>query len=389
MGIPFVDLKAQYKVSENLIKSRINDVLDHGKFIMGPEVAELEKTLADYVGVKHAIGCSSGTDALLLGLMALNVGPGDAVFTTPFTFIATAEVISLLGATPVFVDIDPATYNIDPAELEKAVQAIAKNDSSIYPIPTTPKGLTPKGVIAVDLYGLPADYDALDAVCKKHNLFMIEDGAQSFGGEYKGKKACSLGDIGATSFFPAKPYGCYGDGGMVFTDREDLASAMRSVRIHGKGTDKYDNVRIGLNARLDTLQAAILLGKWEAFKNEVEERQKVAQLYNELLSGNDKIKLPLVPEGYKSGWAQYTLRFDRNVRPEVQAKLKEAGIPAVVYYPKPLHLQTAYQHLGYSIDSLPESEKASFEVLSLPFGPYAKEEDVKKVAAEITAALKN
>jgi len=391
MSIPFVDLKSQYKASESLIKARIDAVLDHGKFIMGPEVAELEKTLAEYVGVKHAIGCSSGTDALLLGLMAMGVGPGDAVFTTPFTFIATAEAISLLGATPVFVDIDPKTYNINPAELEKAVQAIAKNDASIYPTPTNASTLAPKGVIAVDLYGLPADYDSLQSICDKHGLFLIEDGAQSFGGEYKGKKACSLGDIAATSFFPAKPFGCYGDGGMVFTNRDDLAAAIKSIRIHGKGSDKYDNVRVGLNARLDTLQAAILLAKFDSFPEEVQKRQDVANAYSEALNANisNVVKTPYIPNGCKSGWAQYTLRINQNIRPAVQTRLKEAGIPTVVYYPKPLHMQTAYKHLGYPIDSMSEAETASIEVLSLPFGPYLKVEDINKIGAGVIGAIKS
>ncbi len=426
MAIPFVDLKAQYAGLKEDIDARIQRVFDHGSYIMGPEVAELEKTLGAYVGAKHAMSCSSGTDALLLALMAAGVGPGDAVFTTPFTFIATAEVISLLDATPVFVDIDPLTYNIDATELDKAIRALKAADRTIYPLPLTPdaSSLTAKAVIAVDLYGLPADYDALQAVCTEHGLFLLEDAAQSFGAEYKGKKACAFGDAAATSFFPAKPLGCYGDGGMVFTDRDDLAEIMRSLRVHGKGTDKYDNVRVGLNARMDTLQAAIVLAKFEVFPEEVEKRQEVARRYTELLKGRDwlfvtrdslesrglspttnhesritnhgisespvtnhaPLVTPHVPGGSKSAWAQYTLRLPNGDRKAVQEAAQKAGVPTMVYYPKPLHLQTAFAGLGYVPGAFPESEKASEEVLSLPFGPYLDVGDQKKVAVALHRA---
>ena len=270
----FIDLKTQQARIKDTLDANIQKVLSHGAYVMGPEIKELEKKLAAYVGVKHAIGCASGTDALLMALMAYNLGPGDAVFTTPFTFIATAEVVSLLGATPVFVDIDPKTYNMDPAKLELAIKALKANDPSLHPLPLTPNAspltphsspLTPKGIIPVDLFGLLADYEAIDKIAKENNLFVIEDAAQSFGAEYKGKKSCSFGSIACTSFFPAKPLGCYGDGGMCFTDDDALAEALDSIRVHGKGSHKYDNARIGINGRLDTLQAAILLAKFAIF----------------------------------------------------------------------------------------------------------------------------
>ena len=399
--VQFVDLKTQQDATRPHLEQRVHRVLHHGQYIMGPEVRELEQKLAAYVGVKHAIGCSSGTDALLLPLLALGIGPGDAVFTTPFTFIATAEVISLLGATPVFVDIDPLTYNIDPKQLDKAIRAVKANDPSLHPLPVTrdsspvtrdpspvtrPPSLTPKAVIAVDLYGLPADYDALQAVCTEHGLALIEDAAQSFGAEYKGKMACAFGDAAATSFFPAKPLGCYGDGGMVFTDRDDLAEICRSLLVHGKGTDKYDNVRIGLNARLDTLQAAVVLAKLEVFPEEVEKRQAIARAYTEALASNPALRPPHVPEGLKSGWAQYTVRAPNGGRGGVEAALKVAGVPSVVYYPKPLHLQTAFAPLGYRAGDFPESERASAEVLSLPFGPYLARDAAAQIAAVLRGA---
>lgn len=401
--IPFIDLHAQQSVLRPEIEKSIMGILNHGQYILGAEIRQLERCLAEYVGVKHAIGCSSGTDALLLALMAHGIGPGDAVFTTPFTFIATAEVISLLGAVPVFVDIDPHTYNIDPVKLDAAIRAVKTNDPSIHPLPTSnveprtsnlqprtlniePRtlniehrtlNLSPRCVIAVDLYGLPADYDALKAICSHHDLFLIEDAAQSFGAEYKGKKAGSLADVGATSFFPAKPLGAYGDGGMVFTDRDDIADICRSLLVHGKGSDKYDNVRIGLNARLDTFQAAILLAKFRVFPKELESREAAAARYNRGLEAyRDILSPPLVPEGCFSAWAQYTVRArDPETRTALMGRLKKAGIPTAIYYPKPLHLQTAFAHLGYRPADFPESEAASQTVFSLPFGPYLKEDE--------------
>lgn len=398
----FIDLKTQQQRIKKRLDENIQRVLAHGAYIMGPEVKELEETLARYVGVKHAIACASGTDALLMALMAYNVGPGDAIFTTPFTFIATAEVISLLGATPVFVDIDPATYNIDPGKLEKAILALKANDSSLHPLPltshpqrehveprTTNRELIPKGVIPVDLYGLPADYDAIEEIARTHRLFVVEDAAQSFGAEYKGRRTCSFGTIACTSFFPAKPLGCYGDGGMCFTDDDTLAASLDSIRVHGKGSHKYDNARIGINGRLDTLQAAILLAKFEIFPEEVERRQLIATRYTDLFSSTnieqriattEQILCPSVPPEMKSAWAQYSiLARDGTHRTELMTRLNKAGIPTAVYYPTPLHLQTAFAYLGYKKGDFPMSEECAERIFSIPMHPYLSEEDQKKI----------
>jgi dTDP-4-amino-4,6-dideoxygalactose transaminase len=375
VGIPFVDLKTQYLAMQADIDAAVARVLQHGNFIMGPEVAELEKTLGGYVGVPHAVGCSSGTDALQLILRALEIGPGDAVFTTPFTFVATAEVIRLCGATPVFVDIDPATWNLDPAALAQAVKA------------TEAAGvLRPRAVIAVDLYGLPADYPALEAFCASKGLALLEDAAQSFGASLGTRRACAFGTAAATSFFPAKPLGCYGDGGMVFTRDKDLADRMVSLRVHGKGTDKYDNVRVGMNARLDTLQAAVVLAKWPRFADEVAARQRCARRYDERLEPIlGKAALPVVPEGYASAWAQYTLRLPAAARDAISRKLSSAGIPSMVYYPKPLHLQGAFADLGHKAGDFPVSEACAATVLSLPFGPYLSEKDQDAVCSALAS----
>jgi len=370
----FIDLAVQQKRIRGKIEASIAAVLDHGKYIMGPEIKQLEDRLADYVGVSHAIGCASGTDALLMALMAHQVGPGDAVFTSPFTFIATAEVISLLGATPVFVDIDPRTYNIDASRLELAVQAVKKNAPSIHPIPRIDTTLQPKGIIAVDLFGLPADFEQLDAVAAKNDLFVIEDAAQSFGAELNGKKACAFGSIACTSFFPAKPLGCYGDGGMCFTNDGRLAEAMQSVRVHGKGHHKYDNVRIGINGRLDTLQAAVLLAKFDIFPEEIGLRRIVASRYTNMLQSKTDLLPPDMPLNYQCAWAQYSvLAKDGQHRDELQRHLKEAGIPTAVYYPKPLHLQTAYSYLGYQKGDFAVSEDYADRIFSLPMHPYLSE----------------
>lgn len=417
----FIDLKTQQKRIKAALDANIGEVLAHGQYIMGPEVKELETKLGAYVGAKHAIGCASGTDALLMALMALEVGPGDAVFTTPFTFIATAEVITLLGATPVFVDIDPATFNIDPRHLERAVLAVKANDPSLYPlratgasapfpaaagkddIPAPPAGeakadispsagnegpresglLRPRAVIPVDLFGLPADYDAIDAVAARHGLSVIEDAAQSFGAEYRGKKACTFGRIACTSFFPAKPLGCYGDGGMCFTDDDALAAVMRSIRVHGQGSHKYENVRIGINGRLDTLQAAILLAKFDIFPEEVQLRQDVANRYTSLLDGSS-VRPPHIPPDNLSAWAQYSiLAKDEVHRDALLKRLQEAKIPAAIYYPKPLHLQTAFAFLGYAPGAFPVSEDAANRIFSLPMHPYLTEQDQTKIAEAI------
>ena len=387
----FIDLAAQQQRIRNKIESNISAILDHGKYIMGPEVKEIEDRLADYVGVKNAIGCASGTDALLMALMTYQAGPGDAIFTSPFTFIATAEVISLLGATPVFVDIDPQTYNIDPANLDLAIQAVKNNDHNLYPLPAANDKvpITPKGVIAVDLFGLPADYDGIDNIAKKENLFVIEDAAQSFGAEIAGKKACAYGNIACTSFFPAKPLGCYGDGGMCFTDDAKLSENMESIRVHGKGHHKYDNVRIGVNGRLDTLQAGILLAKLDIFPQEIELRQQVAKRYTELLKSQVNLMPPTIPRGYKSAWAQYSiLAQNAKHRSDMQNRLKASNIPTAIYYPKPLHLQSAFSYLGYRNGDFPVSEDCADRIFSLPMHPYLAEKDQQKIADMIATGDK-
>lgn len=395
----FIDLKTQQTRIKETLNSNIQNVLSHGSYIMGPEIKQLEAKLATYTGTKHAISCASGTDALLMALMAYGVKPGDAIFTTPFTFIATAEVISLLGATPVFVDIDPKTFNMDPAKLGLAIKALKANDSSIYPLPrvdhqpsTINHQLRPKGIISVDLFGLPADYDAIAPIAKEHGLFVVEDAAQSFGAKYKDKKSCSFGNIACTSFFPAKPLGCYGDGGMCFTNDDQLAEVMSSVRVHGKGNHKYDNVRIGINGRLDTLQAAILLAKFAIFPEEVELRQTVAQRYTNLLSTinlehrtlnveHSSLLTPHVPVGYASVWAQYSLLTkDEKCRTDLMKKLQDNKIPTAIYYPKPLHLQTAFAYLRYKKDDFPMSEDCASRIFSLPMHPYLTESEQKNIA---------
>ena len=386
----FIDLAAQQQRIRQKIEEKIRIVLDHGKYIMGPEINEFEERLAEFTGVKHCIGCASGTDALLMTLMAEKMGPGDAIFTTPFTFIATAEVISLLGATPVFIDIDPKTFNLDPDKLDLAIKSLKSNDSSLHALPLTPNSsrLTPRGIIPIDLFGLPCDYDSINGIAKKHGLFVIEDAAQGLGGEYKSRKAGALADVGCTSFFPAKPLGGYGDGGAVFTDSDEMADKLASIRVHGQGEDKYNNVCIGLNARMDTLQAAILNAKLDIFPQEIELRQDVAQRYTELLSPSAMLHIPCVPEGYKSVWAQYSLLAESpESRANIQESLKKSGIPTAVYYPKPLHLQTAFAGLGYKEGDFPISEDTSNRIFSLPMHPYLKVNEIERICAVILASL--
>jgi UDP-2-acetamido-2-deoxy-ribo-hexuluronate aminotransferase len=371
--IDFIDLKAQQKLIYLALTKRIEQVLSHGKYIMGPEVKELEDQLAQYVGVKHAISCSSGTDALLMPLIAYGVGQGDAIFTSPFTFIATAEVIQLLGATPVFVDIDPRTFNLDPGALAEAIVNLGKNPKT--------GNLRPRGIIPVDLFGQPADYDQINALAQQHGMFVLEDAAQSFGATYKGKRAGALAEVAATSFFPAKPLGCYGDGGAIFTDNDELAVTLRSIRVHGQGTHKYDNVRVGLNGRLDTLQAAILLVKLKIFDREVELRQAVAQRYSQALQ--TVVEVPFVSPDCTSVWAQYSVMSEDRSR--LQKKLKEAGIPTAIYYPLPLHLQGAFNHLGYHAGDFPLSERASHHIFSVPMHPYLEEADQERIIGVILA----
>jgi len=371
--INFIDLKAQQQAIYPQLMERIERVLAHGQYIMGPEIKELETRLADYAGVKHAITCSSGTDALLMPLLAYGVGPGDAIFTTPFTFIATAEVIQLLGAVPVFVDIDPRTFNLDPAALAQVLANLGKNPRTA--------ALKPKGIIPVDLFGQPADYDPINALARDHGLFVLEDAAQSFGATYKGRRAGSLAEVAATSFFPAKPLGGYGDGGAIFTASEEMAAVLRSIRVHGQGAHKYDNVRIGLNGRLDTLQAAILLAKLDIFDQEIKARQDVARRYR---TGLQKVvEVPYVAPEFTSVWAQYSVLSDQ--RQDLQAKLKAAGVPTAVYYPLPLHLQGAFAHLGHHPGDFPQSEEAARRIFSLPMHPYLGPADQAKIC-EIIAA---
>ena len=381
-NMQFVDLAVQQKRIIEKIEANLKTVLSHGKYIMGPEVTKLEGSLANFVGAKHGIACASGTDALLMALMAYGIGPGDAVFTTPFTFIATAEVISLLGATPVFVDIDPLTFNIDPKKLEQSVSAVKKADQPSSGKDRPP--LSPKAVIMVDLFGLLADYDAIQPIAFEHDLFVIEDAAQSFGAEYKGKRSCAFGNISCTSFFPAKPLGCYGDGGMCFTDDDQMAEIMKSVRVHGQGGHKYDNVRIGINGRIDTLQAAILMAKFDIFPEEIDLRQEVARRYSELLLPITALKTPEVAEGYKSAWAQYSvMAMDEKHRTMLQERLKQSNIPTAIYYPKPLHMQKAFEYLGYKRGDFPVSEDVAGRIFSLPMHPYLAYEDQEKIAQVI------
>lgn len=353
----FIDLAAQYQYLKTKIDARIHKVLDHGHYIMGPEVFELEEKLAQYVGVKHAITCANGTDALTLALMVLDVKEGDAVFCPTFTFFATAETIAFENATPVFVDSDEVTFNICPIDLEKRIKAVIADGK-----------LIPKAIIAVDLFGLPANYPEIEKIAKKYNLKLIEDAAQGFGGSINGKKAGSFGDIATTSFFPAKPLGCYGDGGAIFTNNDDYAELIRSYRVHGKGTDKYDNIRIGVNSRLDTIQAAILLEKLAVFDEELIARNKVADKYKAELPNN--IIAPIIPDGYFSSWAQYTVRaVNRDV---IITEYAEVSIPTMVYYRTCMHKQTAFKYLNYTSTDFTIAEKLSNEVFSLPMHGYLK-----------------
>ena len=362
----FIDLKTQQAKIKSKIQNRFKSVLEHGKYIMGPEVHDLENQLAEYVGLKYCISCSSGTDALLIPLLAKGIGPGDAVITTPFTYIATAEVIALLGAEPIFIDIYEKTYNINPDNIEIGIEKANR------------KGLNAKVIIPVDLFGLPARYRKIYEVAKKHDLFILEDAAQGFGGSIRGRKAGSFGNVAATSFFPAKPLGCYGDGGAIFTDDDELADKMKSIRVHGSGSDKYDNVRLGINGRLDTFQAAVLLEKLSIFDQELVARNQAADYYSSEINC-DVIK-PHVPSEYYSSWAQYSLLAkDVKHRHRIMSSLKDNGIPSMIYYRIPLHLQNVFKYLNYSVKDLPISEKVSNQIFSIPMHPYLDEEKQNKV----------
>lgn len=363
----FRDLHRQYEAMKDEMDEAMLNVAASGAYIMGSQVAEIEQQLADYVGIKHCISCANGTDALRLALMALGIGPGDAVFVPDFTFFATAEAVAMVGATPVFVDVDCDTFNIDTYDLNEKLTATWSSSTEA----------TPKAVIAVDLFGQPARYNYLTDYCREHGLLLVEDGAQGFGGSIGGKKACSFGDISTTSFFPAKPLGCYGDGGALFTDSDEWASLLRSYRIHGKGADKYDNVRLGLNSRLDTLQAAVLQVKIKHFDEELKAVNHVAERYNELLSG--KVHVPEIPESFFSSWAQYTIQAEN--RDELQARLKAAGIPSMVYYPRTMSQQTAFADLKQK--PCPTAKRLTETVLSLPMHPYMTDEEIETIVSLI------
>ncbi len=374
----FRDLKKQYQVLKNDIDAGIAEVLASAQFISGPQVKALEAQLAEYVGVKHCITCANGTDAITLAMMAWGVKEGDAVFVPDFTFFSSGECPAFEGATPVYVDVDERTFNLDPVKLEEAI--IKVKEEGRY---------TPKAVVAVDLFGLPADYTRIRPVCEKYGLLLMEDAAQGFGGSINGKMACSFGDISTTSFFPAKPLGCYGDGGAVFTDNDEWAEYLRSICVHGKSAnDKYNNIRIGMNSRLDTLQAAILMPKLKAFADyELDDVNKAADMYMEALK-DAGLTLPLVPEGFRSSWAQFTTQLPADiVRADLQAALKAKGIPTMVYYPKPMHLQGAFEGTYSAEADCPVTERLCATVLSLPMHPYLTQEDVNEVVSAIKECL--
>lgn len=371
----FRDLKQQYQVLKKDIDEAMIEVATNCNFINGQQVKDLEKELAEYVGVKHCVTCGNGTDALTMAMMAWGIGEGDAVFVPDFTFFSSGEIVSHAGATPVFVDVDSDTFNISGEALEKAI------------VKTIEEGkLAPKSVVAVDLFGLPANFEGVKKIADKYEILVLEDGAQGFGGNIGGRRACSFGDISTTSFFPAKPLGCYGDGGAVFTDDDETAKLLESIRVHGKGEMKYDNIRIGLNSRLDTIQAAILSIKLKAFDEyELDDVNKAAKLYDEKLQAlSGKVKLPVVPEGFYSSWAQYTIQLgDKKTRDRLQAELKNAGIPSMVYYPKPMHRQEAFSAFEYDDADFPNTIRLCDTVLSLPMHPYLTDVDIEQVVSVI------
>ena len=363
--LPFIDLKTQYARIKDSVDAGIKRVLEHGQYIMGPEVAECEKRLAALAGTKHCLTVSSGTDALIAPLMALDIGPGDAVFVPSFTFTATAEVVLLVGARPVYVDVHPRLFNIDVDHLARQVAAVKKEGTH-----------RPRAVIAVDLFGLPADYAALNKLCDAEGLSLIDDAAQSFGGALHNKRVGALAPITATSFFPAKPLGCYGDGGAIFLDDDSLAAKLVSIRVHGQGRSKYEVERVGLNARFDTIQAAVILAKLDVFEHELECRQQVAMKYSEAL-GN-AVETPEIPAGHRSAWAQYSILSDQ--RDRIAAALKAEGIPTAIYYPIPMHLQAAYRAYGAGAGSCPVAETLAARILSLPMHPYLEDAAIARIS---------
>ncbi len=368
----FRDLNAQYKKYEKEIDAAIKSVLESGRFIGGDEVSRLEERLAEYVGVKHCITCANGTEAMTLALMAWGIGEGDALFVPDFTFFSTGEVVSFVGATPVFVDVDRDTFNIDVKKLEQAINKVLDEGK-----------LTPKVIIPVDLFGLPANFDEINKIAKKYDLKVLEDAAQGFGGSINGKKACSFGDVATTSFFPAKPLGCYGDGGAIFTDDDAIAKLIKSLKVHGKGSNKYDNVRVGVNSRLDAIQAAILNVKLTAFiEHELDDVNKAAKWYDESLA--DVVERPVIPEGYISSFAQYTLKLkNKEERDSLKEKLSEQGIPSMVYYVKPMHRQGAFSEFGYNDNDFVITNELCDTVLSLPMHPYLTEDEVRMIVGKV------
>lgn len=375
----FRDLKRQYIELKESIDTSMAEAISSAHFISGEQVKKLECSLAAYVGTKHCISCGNGTDAISIALLAYNIGPGDAVFVPDFTFFSTGECPAVIGATPIFVDVYQDTYNMDVASLEVAIEKVIREGK-----------LVPRAVIAVDLFGCPADYDKITVICEKYNLLLVEDGAQGFGGVLHGKKACSFGDISTTSFFPAKPLGCYGDGGAIFTDNDKIAELCRSIAVHGKNADdKYDNVRLGMNSRLDTLQAAILIPKLEAFKRyELDNVNKVANAYTEGLKDVGVLKLPKIEADFYSSWAQYTIQLPRNVdRAMIQLYMKECGIPTMVYYVKPMHKQGAFAGTISADADCPVTEELCRRVLCLPIHPYMANHEVEVVINGLKKAL--
>lgn len=372
-AIPFIDLAAQRRRIGPAVDKAMLAVANHGGYIMGPEVKELEAELAAFCGAKHVISCSNGTDALALVLMAKGVGVGDAVFCPTFTFAATAEIVAWVGATAVFVDVLPDNFNMDPKSLEAGIK-VARG-----------KRLNPVAIIPVDMFGQPAGYDEIETIANREGLWILSDAAQSFGASYKGRKVGTIGLATTTSFFPAKPLGCYGDGGAVFTENDELAAIMRSLRVHGQGSDKYDNVRIGMNGRLDTIQAAVLREKLKVFPDEIRSRDAVAERYSQRLP--NRITVPKVDAGKTSVWAQYTIRLNGADRNAFCASLKQAGIPTAVYYPKSLHQQTAYKSAPTATPDLPNAESISQDVVSLPMHPYLTEEVQDRIIDEVRRAL--
>ncbi len=371
----FIDLNSQYSLLKSKIDSRIQQVLNHGAYINGPEVNELEVRLQEFLNVKNAITCANGTDALVLGLLALDVQQGDLVLCPAFTFFASAEAIAVCGAIPVFVDCDPNNFNMCPVSLEKTILELQARAHAI-----------PEVILTVDLFGLPADYDSITKIAKKYNLKILEDAAQGFGGSINNVKACSFGDISTTSFFPSKPLGCYGDGGAVFTNSDAYAQIIRSLAQHGKGDDKYDNIRIGMNSRLDTIQAAVLLEKLEVFPEEIALRNQIADRYEKLLG--DYVTTPVVPKGYISSWAQYTIRSAR--RETIKSYLAARDIPSMIYYKKCLHQQKAFAELDPDVINpleLKQSVQLSSEVLSLPMHPYVSDENLKTICESVKSSL--